>query len=132
MTKCQIPGQIAKCQIRRSVSAGMHETVPRYISTAPIWGNRNALPSGNAERQGSSGAADEKVLWYAVSRFFFIGHGWWVICLFEFGRFVVMVCDAAAVPVPDGEHLMGRVVICNHAGFRIFFLSNLGIVRIFL
>ena len=25
MTKCQIPGQIAKCQIRRSVSAGKHE-----------------------------------------------------------------------------------------------------------
>ena len=35
MTKCQIPRQIAKCQIRRSVSAGKHETVPRYISTAP-------------------------------------------------------------------------------------------------
>ena len=35
MTKCQIPGQITKCQIRRSVSAGKHETVPRYISTAP-------------------------------------------------------------------------------------------------
>ena len=35
MTKCQIPRQIAKCQIRRSVSAWKHETVPRYISTAP-------------------------------------------------------------------------------------------------
>ena len=35
MTKCQIHGQITKCQIRRSVSAGKHETVPRYISTAP-------------------------------------------------------------------------------------------------
>ena len=35
MTKCQIPGEIAKCQIRRGVSAGKHETVPRYISTAP-------------------------------------------------------------------------------------------------
>ena len=29
MTKCQIPGQITKCQIRRSVSAEKHETVPR-------------------------------------------------------------------------------------------------------
>ena len=28
MTKCQIPGQIAKCQIRRGVSEGKHETVP--------------------------------------------------------------------------------------------------------
>ena len=36
MTKCQIPGQITKCQIRRGVSAGKHETVPRYISTAPF------------------------------------------------------------------------------------------------
>ena len=36
MTKCQIHGQIAKCQIRRSVPAGKHETVPRYISTAPL------------------------------------------------------------------------------------------------
>ena len=75
MTKCQISGKIAECQIRRSVPAGKHENVPRCISTAPLRGNRNALPSGNAERQGSSGAADEKVLWYAVSRFFFIGHG---------------------------------------------------------
>ena len=36
MTKCQIPGQITKCQIRRGVSAGKHETVPRYIFTAPF------------------------------------------------------------------------------------------------
>ena len=36
MTKCQIPGEIAKCQIRRGVSAGKHETVPRYISTVQI------------------------------------------------------------------------------------------------
>ena len=35
MTKCQIPRQIAKCQIRRGISAEKHETVPRYISTAP-------------------------------------------------------------------------------------------------
>ena len=34
-TMCQIPGQITKCQIRCSVSAGKHETVPCYISTAP-------------------------------------------------------------------------------------------------
>ena len=43
MTKCQIHGQIAKCQIRRSVSAGKHETVPRYISTAPAGGSRNLV-----------------------------------------------------------------------------------------
>ena len=43
MTKCQIHGQIAKCQIRRSVSAGKHETVPRYISTAPAVGSRNLV-----------------------------------------------------------------------------------------
>ena len=36
MTKCQIPGKIAKCQIRRSVPAGKHENVPRCISTAPL------------------------------------------------------------------------------------------------
>ena len=33
MTKCQIPGQIAKCQIRRSVSAGKHETVLPHCET---------------------------------------------------------------------------------------------------
>ena len=34
--KVSNPRKIAKCQIRRGVSAGKHETVPRYISTVPI------------------------------------------------------------------------------------------------
>ena len=34
--KVSNPRKIAKCQIRCGVSAGKHETVPRYISTVPI------------------------------------------------------------------------------------------------